>query len=237
METGDVEIREIRKGAVMKRVRFKILRCALIFSFSVFIGLVGLFGQSRAVVSFKNVTDPATADVLGVRLYMTPKEAAAAIEKQFHIANSSPRCMGLPAGCNIIDTHWTPGHKYIAASTVQTPQFGLMLNFIESYPYDPSRPEILIGIQYFPVLRSQADKDAFAKRVIEKYGPDINEGKRGMNYWCTTGTILGIGKQCAPDVPGISLDGLTKAVELYDNGVRLREQSLWNASKTSAPPL
>jgi len=221
----------------VKRVRFRVLCLALIFSFSISIGPSAAFGQSRAVVSFNDVTDPATADVLGVRLYMTPKEAAAAIGKQFPIANSSPRCMGLPTGCSITDTHWTPGHKYIDTAIVRTPQFGLSLIFVESYPFDPSRPEILIGIQYFPVLRSQVDKDAFEKRVFEKYGQAINEGKLGTYYWCTTGTISAIGKQCAPNVPGITLDRSTKTLEINDNGVRLREQSLWNASKTSAPPL
>ena len=120
---------------------------------------------------------------------------------------------------------------------MRTPQFGLTLNFVESYPFDPSRPEILIGILYFPVLRSQGDKDAFEKRVFEKYGPAINEGKLGTYYWCMTGTISAIGKQCASDAPVITLDRLTKTLEITDNGVRIREQSLWNASKTSAPPL
>lgn len=221
----------------MKRVRFRILRCALIFSFSISIGLAGAFGQSHAVVSFSNVTDPASADVLGARLYMTSKEAAAAINKQFHIENPSPRCMGLPTGCSITDTHWTPGHKYIDTATVRTSQFSLTLNFVESFPFDPSRPEILIGILYFPVLRSQGDKDAFEKRVFDKYGLSINEGKLGTYYWCMAGTISAIGKQCAPDAPVITLDRQTKALEITDNGLRIREQRLWNASKTSAPPL
>lgn len=135
------------------------------------------------------------------------------------------------------DAQFTPGGKYTSAVSRGTNQFSVLLNFAETYPYDPARPEQLTGIFYTPVTPTEADRQQFRESVLSKYGQPYREVRGISAVWCNKGVSLGSGPlACAPDAPSLQLKG-TELI-LGDNGPITRARAAWNRRTTStAPPL
>lgn len=180
-------------------------------------------------VDLPGQANPATFDIVSLRLGMTAKEADAALAARFPAMQK-----GYPMPSN---AQFTPGQKYTAAVSRNTEQFTVLLNFAETYPFDPTRPEQLTGIFYTPVTPSEADRQQFRESVFAKYGQPYREVKGISAVWCNKGVSLGSGPlACAPDQPTLTLKG-TELI-LGDNGPIDRARAAWNRRTTSnAPPL
>ncbi len=114
------------------------------------------------MIDIPNQADPATFDILTLRLGMTAKEAAAAI---------TIRIPGIqPAYPMPSDAQFTPGQKYTNAALYTTNRFRTLLTFTETYPFDPARPEQLTSINYEAVTPTDADRQQFRDSIMTKYG-------------------------------------------------------------------
>lgn len=184
---------------------------------------------ANAFVDLPNQADPATFDIVSLKLGMTAKEADAALAARFPAMQKG---YPMPA-----DAQFTPGRKYTSAVSRSTDQFTVLLNSAETYPYDPTRPEQLTGIFYTPVTPSEADRQRFREAVLSKYGQPYREVKGISAAWCNKGVSLGSGPlACAPDTANLQLRG-TELI-LGDNGAISRARAAWNRRTTStAPPL
>lgn len=180
------------------------------------------------MIDIPNQRNPATFDILTLKLGMTAKEAAAAI---------SARIPGIqPAYPNPADAQFTPGHKYTSAALYSSARFKTLLTFTETYPFDATRPEQLTTINYEAVASTDADRQQFRDSIMTKYGQPYREVKGLSALWCDKGTSLGSGPvACAPDVPVLQLKG--NELILGDSGPSHRERAAWNAQTTTAPPI
>ncbi len=183
---------------------------------------------SPEVIDIPNQPDPATFDILTLRLGMTAKEAAATI---------AARIPGIqPAYPSTTDAQLTPGKKYTSVALYSSARFRALLTFTETYPFDPVRPEQLTSINYQAVAPTEADRQQFRDAILTKYGPPYREVKAVAALWCNKGISLGSGPlACAPDVPNLQLKG-TELI-LSDSGPAHRERAAWNARTTGAPPI
>ena len=184
--------------------------------------------SATGLIDIPNQADPATFDILTLKLGMTAKEAAAAI---------SIRIPGIqPAYPSPGDAQFTPGKKYTTAALYSTARFKTLLSFTESYPFNPSRPEQLTSINYEAVTPTEADRQQFRDSILTKYGQPYREVKAVSALWCNKGISLGSGPlACAPDVPALQLKG--SELILSDSGPYHREKAAWNAQTTGAPPI
>lgn len=180
------------------------------------------------LIDIPNQTDPATFDILTLRLGMTAKEAAAAI---------STRIPGIqPAYPSPGDAQFTPGKRYTTVALYTTARFKTLLTFTESYPFDPTRPEQLTTINYQAVAPTEADRQQFRDSILTKYGQPYRETKAVSALWCNKGVSLGSGPlACALDVPVLQLKG--SELILSDSGPYHREKTAWNTQTNGAPPI
>jgi len=219
---------------------------------NVFLGLVCSLGialsvtprataQSSDTIDIPNVTNPVNADILGLRLYMTANEAAAAIQQHLHIAVSAPRrgCVADSPCMKFEAASLTPGKKYVSGVSIHNDHMDLELTFSESYPFDSTRPESLTEIYYRPSFAVEAEKQAFGTQVHQKYGPGAPVALAG-SYWCTQGVkpagfIDITHSQVSWCVgPTLTFDGTT--LYLSDKDLLARQQVKVNAGKGPSVP-
>ena len=172
--------------------------------------------------------DPYHFDIVGLRLGMTAQQAAAALTAKVPQATSLPPTKGVP--------QFTPNIKFTSTVLANGPNFNILMNFVESYPLDPQRPEQLAGIFYTANLPTAADRERFEQAVLAKYGPPVRYTKSIGAGWCNVGTLTGPNQYvCAPDVPNLVFK--TTELILGDNGIAARERAEWNRQSSTTPPL
>lgn len=197
--------------------------------------------QDSSLVDIPNVTNPANADLLGLRLYMTASEAATTIQQRFHIAiSASPRGCASGNPCMKFETATlTPGKKFVSGIAIQNDQMELDLTFTESYPFDSSHPEYLTEASYRPKLATDSEQQAFTAQVRQKYGPTAPVAMAGY-FWCTQGAKGGGFTDIAHSQvtwcvgPTLTFDGAS--LYLSDKNFLAREQTKVNTSRSSALP-
>jgi hypothetical protein len=195
--------------------------------------------QYSKLVDIPNVIDPAKADVLGLRLYMSAKEASATIQDRLQVNVAGREC-GQDTPCiSYSNTELTPRKKYVDRIYIHNSRLDLSLTFTESFPFDAAKPELLTGISYTPVLESSTAQDAFVLQVRQKYGPPAPVAQAAV-FWCTRGLASGgftditHSQVTACDGPSLVLQGPN--LYLSDKGLLSREKTQSDAIKGSAPP-
>lgn len=166
---------------------------------------------------------------MGLKLGLSAKQAILALQAKYP-AIAKPDFMPGQA-------QFTPGKQYRDAVVIHTDRFKLFLQFTETYPFQPDKPEQLTSIDYTPITATEADLRQFHDAVLAKYGEPYRETRGVSALWCNKGTSLGYGVvSCAPDLPTLQLKGIE--LILFDNGPVTRERAAWNRRTTStAPPL
>jgi hypothetical protein len=173
---------------------------------------------------------------------MIGKEAAAVLEQQFHVRFSqSCGLMNGQANCvSTMNTHLTPGKRFVFSIIMRNERFSLSLGFTESYPFHVNRPEILTQIGYSPALKTAADGVAFARQVIQKYGPGLTQSKDSA-FWCSRGRAIGhpIQYLCggSTEVPYMNLAAGTLDLNQFDCGSRRNHALERNQEQCRPPPL
>ena len=181
------------------------------------------------LIDLPNQPDPASFDIVGLKLGMTYQQAMDAVRAKVPQVSESTQMHNA--------TLYTQGAQYTSAISVNGPRFTILLNFAETYPFDPSHPEQLTGIFYTPNTPTEADRQQFRQSVLSKYGQPYREVKAVNSVWCNKGVSLGSGPlACAPDTPTLQLKG-TELI-LSDNEPADHARAAWNQRTTSgAPPL
>lgn len=173
-------------------------------------------------------SDPATFDIVGLRLGMTAKQAVAAIKAKAPNATILAPEPGVP--------QFTPSAHYTGTFLAEAPRFKVLLTFTETYPFDPQRPEQLTTINYTANTPTAADRDTFEKAVLSKYGQPVSYTQGLGGAWCNVGTPNGPNHFiCAPDVPTLTMK--PSELILGDNGIAAKERAAWNRQSSGAPPL
>lgn len=184
--------------------------------------------QPNEMIDIPNQSDPATFDILTLKLGMTANEAAAAITT--HIPEIDSTYLS-PS-----DALLTPGKKYTNAALYASHRFRALLTFTETYPFDPARPEQLTSINYEAENRTAADRQQFRDSILAKYGTPYRDVEGLSALWCNKGVSFGSDPlACAPNVPNLQLKG--NELILSDTGPYQRERALWNQRTIGAPPL
>lgn len=139
-----------------------------------------------SVVDVPNVQDPAKAEILSLRLYMTGQQAVAALKKRFPTARLSNSA--LVRNSILIFRQKTPeGHEYIGGLSYSTEQFSVLVGLVPDFPFNPARPEILADIVYRPTLRTAADQQFFYDELLKKYGSPLSQNTPVYAAWCAKG--------------------------------------------------
>jgi hypothetical protein len=205
--------------------------------------------------------DPTKIDILGFKLSMTGEEAVANAAKRFGATKKCPWGIGvkeiLPCiEISTVDTTYTPKAKYISRVSVSTEKVLFIMDFTETFPFEPKRPELLTHLRYIPQgLKTQADSVAFTEMVVAKFGlppniselcargwpkigvdseqinyEDLNKTPRIMQGWTCAKPVLYFSVHSSGNIGEIDLDA---GNELAD-----REHELWESQrKGSLPPL
>ena len=172
--------------------------------------------------------DPYTFDIVGLKLGMTAQQAAAAVVARVPQATKTPFERGTP--------QFTPTARFTSGFSVNGPKFTVLLTFVESYPFDPQKPEQLSAVFYTANTPAAADRAQFEQAALTKYGTPASYTKGVAATWCNQGQVVGPNAVvCAPDTPTLVL----KANELVlgDNGIAAKERAAWNKQGSGAPPL
>jgi hypothetical protein len=196
--------------------------------------------------------DPASMEILGLRLGMTEAEATAVLEKMAgsrpervtqtwnELENGFSHLLCRSNFCLLMRPNkLTPGKTHAYQVYLKTDRLQVSVHFTEIYPYSASRPEITTSITYEPTLNSKADTAAFKERVLKKYGPDSLSEAMGL-AWCKRVEEGGLGGKCI--LPRLFyFENLANDVQLsLDAGDELwrEEESLWNSQmRAQQPPL
>ncbi len=196
-----------------------------------------------------NSLDPLKADVISLHLHMTSAEAIAVLEQRFGVkVKRAGGCgLGLGACATEKDSRLTPGKTFVSALSMATEQFEVALSFTQSYPFDPTHPELLTTIAYRPVMMTTEDRRAFIEQVIKKYGkpssPDTATDSDSLlgGDWCAApihSTFVRPSQyDCDKSVKGapfLSVRG--GGVFVQDYSIALDNEKRWDARKTVAPP-
>jgi hypothetical protein len=195
--------------------------------------------QYSKLVDIPNVIDPAKADVLGLRLYMSAREASAVIQERLQVNVAGRECAQDTPCISYSNTELTPRKKYVERIFVQNNRLELSLTFTESFPFDAGKPELLTGISYTPVLENRAAQEAFVQQVRQKYGPTAPVAQAAL-FWCSRGvagggfTDIAHSPVSACEGPSLVLQGTN--LYLYDKDLRSREQAQSDAGKGTPVP-
>lgn len=208
-------------------------------------------GNLDVLVDIPNVQDPAKAEIVSVHLYMTGQEAIAALRQKFH-APVGPMSLMMTCESGRIcvssgPAHMTPQKRFIDTVRYESDQVKVALYFQENFPFEASKPEILDGMTYTPVLRTSADSDAFFQQLIKKYGTPTNQEPPWSAQWCVRGEIATrMDRRTVKQVPvGYRCDGRAPFLKFDAGYLQLSDPTIsppiidkWNHQRTaSAPPL
>lgn len=199
--------------------------------------------QKTVPVKIPNAIDPSKAEVMGVHLYMNFKEAFAALSSIPNL-KISPECnrSGPCLNLNEFDDNYTPGKRYVGNATLVADKYQLSLAFVESYPFDPSRPEILTDIQYSPQgLATDQDRAAFRTQVLGKYG-SAQQDLGDYLCWYAIGVPV---KNKAGVVIRYEQEGDSPIMSLYGTSLQItdrntlsgKERAFWEKTRTTNLPL
>jgi hypothetical protein len=205
--------------------------------------------NAQKLEDIPGVIDPTQTDILGLRLSMSSKEAIAVLEQRFHVKAQKP-CPTTQLNCIRVvhkgDTLLSQGKGSISAVIFQNDTVTISLEFIENFPLDPSKPELLDLVLYHPsVLKTEADREAFKAQLIEKYGQPASFSLSGVS-WCTRGfsfpstdPITHKSKRIyGCDSNGPILEDSVGSLSLRDPRIERRITEAWQKSRTSSrPPL
>jgi len=195
-----------------------------------------------------NSFDPSKADVISLHLHMTSAEAFAALEQRFGVKVKIAGCSGIGLGACAREqtSQLTPGKNFVSGLVMGTEQFELYLSFTESYPFDPTHPEILTSIDYRPVMTTTEDRKAFGEEAIKKYGkpssPDTGPDTYSLlgGDWCAAPRLSTFGPSryyCDLSVKGApALSVRNGRVFVQDCSIAVDNHKRWDARKTVAPP-
>jgi hypothetical protein len=195
--------------------------------------------QYSRLVDIPNVIDPVKADVLGLRLYMSAREASAVILERLQVSVAGRECAQETPCISYSNTELTPRKKYVERIYIRNSRLELSLTFSESFPFDPGKPELLTGVSYSPVLDTGAAQVAFVQQVRQEYGPPAPVAQAAL-FWCTQGTAGGgftdISHSQVDACAGPSL--MLQGVNLYlsDRDLLSREKAQSDSTKGSAAP-
>jgi len=215
------------------------LKCFVCFLVGVLGASLPASAQGLKLVDIPNVIDPAKAEVLGLSLYMSAREASAAIQERLQVNVASRECVQDTPCISYSSTQLTPRKKYVERIFIRNSRLELSLTFTESFPFDAAKPELLTGISYTPALDNDAAQDAFVQQVRQKYGPPAPVAQAAL-FWCTRGlaaggfTDISHSKVAACAAPSLALQGTN--LYLSDRDLLSREQAKSDASKGPGEP-
>lgn len=221
--------------------RFRHFRLVINCLSGILVANLSAVAQDSRIVDIPNVIDAAKAEVLGLRLYMSAREASAVIQEKLQVNVFGRECAQSTPCISFSDTELTPRKKYVERIYIQNKKLELSLTFTEAFPFDSAKPELLTGISYTPVLETVAAQDAFTQQVKQKYGPTAPVAQAAL-FWCTRGVAPGgfvdilhsQVSQC--EGPSLVLRGTN--LYLSDSGLLARELAKKEAIKNAeAPPL
>jgi hypothetical protein len=182
-------------------------------------------------------------DVLGLRTGMTADQVKTVITAKFGAAVFKPISIQKQKGV-------IPGHSFTSSIGIHTDKLSLIVNFVEVPPAMHRGAESAYHISYIPALMTDADKIAFKKQAIEKYGPPFDPVQVKENdvwqafAWCTSNSALQRYTQCNPGLNG-GTAVLTLQTQILGFGIELTEQSIYTQMQaaleavhtTTQPPL
>ena len=175
-----------------------------------------------------NQPDPASFDIVTLKLGMTAQQASAAVTARVPQATKTAFEHGSP--------QFTPTAQFTSGFSVNGPKFSILLVFTETYPYDIERPEQLSSIFYTANTTTAADRAQFEQAALSKYGPPASYTKGVAARWCDRGQVVGPNAVvCAENTPNLVLRG--NELILGDNGIASREREAWNKQGSGTPPL
>lgn len=197
---------------------------------------------SAAQAEAPPLADPYKMEVLGLHLGMTAHAAAAVLNKHFKM---QLRTCGFAQGDCFSSgpAQYTPGKIVVTSSMIRNETGSIELHFVESFPFDPARPEILNHIKYNPVLPTTSDQEAFRQKVLQKYGRPTTSEYAGDRFWCNQVVVVHVGvgqiNECNKDNPYLKFSDTYGYgwVALEDKTVGKDYQEKWNKQKTVTPSL
>jgi hypothetical protein len=173
---------------------------------------------------------PAEFDIISVKLHMTAREVTEVLSRRFG-AKIDPL-----HGINVTKSpgKYNPATPYVSHVQYKTKDFFLTVEFAEIFPVSTIRREGAYRISYLAYTKTEADREAFKRIIVAKYGPPSTKGVGGSDMWCQAAScdllqpFLEAGK--SPLDPEFSL-------ALRDEGFRRGMEEAFSKSKTVSPPL